>query len=291
METREKEVASIAYDKSSKTVLEEMCRADINLTQLRKNMDIIRSKLKPNVKFMAMVKGDAYGHGLVPIAQELEKLKCDAIGVVRLSEAVALRQAKIKIPIMILAPLLPVQSPWIVEHDITVMVDNEKIISALDREAETKNKIVNVHIKVNTGLNIYGVEPSEVVRFIHMIHEKYFHIKIEGIYTHFKDSIYNKQFTIDQLIKFNKVLRDLEVLNLRPKVVHAAGSAGIIMYPESHYNMVRCGLILYGLEHKPNKKLLPIGVKPTMSIKSKTSMDEQFQRITERVPKHYYYEE
>lgn len=269
MKTIEKEFVVIAEGKSSETCLQEFNRIDINLTQLRKNVDILRNGLNPGVKFMAVVKGDAYGHGLVPIAQELEKCKCDAIGVVRLTEAVALREGKIKIPVVILAPLMPSQCQWVVEHNISVMVDNEKIVSALDKQAASKNKVVDVHIKVNTGLNRYGIETDEVVRFIHMINEKYLHINIKGIYTHFKDPEYNEQFTYDQMMKFNEVLKKLEEVNLRPPIAHAAGSAGILMYPESHYDMVRCGLILYGLEHKPDEKMLPEGVRPIMSVKSK----------------------
>ncbi|NMF05800.1 alanine racemase [Clostridium beijerinckii] len=269
MKTIEKEFVVIAEGKSSETCLQEFNRIDINLTQLRKNVDILRSTLNPGVKFMAVVKGDAYGHGLVPIAQELEKCKCDAIGVVRLTEAIALRKGKIKIPVVILAPLMPSQCQWVVEHNISVMVDNEKIVSALDKEAVSKDKMVDVHIKVNTGLNRYGIETDEVVRFIHIINEKYPHINIKGIYTHFKDPEYNEQFTYDQMMKFNKVLKKLEEVNLRPPIAHAAGSAGILMYPESHYDMVRCGLILYGLEHKPDEKMLPEGVSPIMSVKSK----------------------
>lgn len=269
MNNTEKEFVTIAEGKSSETVLEEISIADINLTQLRKNLDIIKSKLNPKVKFMAVAKGDAYGHGLVSIAEELEKCGCDAIGVVRLTEAVALREGKIKIPVVILSPLMSSQSSWIVDHNIIPMVDNEKIVAALDKEAAMKDKIVTVHVKVNTGLNRYGIEADEVVRFIHMINEKYSHIKIEGIYTHFKDPEYNEQFTCEQIAKFNKVLKDLEEAGIRPLIAHAAASAGILMYQESHYDMVRCGLILYGLAHKPGEKLLPEGVKPIMSLRSK----------------------
>lgn len=269
MKTMEKEFVSIAEGKSSQTILEEINRADINLTQLNNNANVIRNKLKPVTKFMAVVKGDAYGHGLVPIAQALEKCKCDALGVVRLTEAVALKKAGIRLPVIILAPLMPSQSPWVVEHDIITMVDNEKIVEALEKEAAYKDKIIKVHVKINTGLNRYGVEVDDALRFIHMINEKYLHIKIEGIYTHFKDPENNMQFTYEQLEKFNRVLRNLEDVNLRPPIAHAAGSAGILMYPESHFDMVRCGLILYGLVHKPGEKLLPEGVKPIMSLKSK----------------------
>lgn len=269
MRTKEKGFVNIAEGKSSKTILEEISRADINLTQLKKNVNIIKGKLESGIKFMAVVKGDAYGHGLVPIAQELEKCRCDALGVVRLTEAVALKEAGIKIPVIILAPLMPSQSKWIVEHDIIPMVDNERVLDALEKDAAEKKKTINVHIKVNTGLNRYGVETGDVVRFVHMIREKYLHIRIDGIYTHFKDPEYNEQATHEQIQKFNKVLNELKEMNLCPDIIHAAGSAGILMYPESHYNMVRCGLILYGLEHKADDKLLPKGVKPIMSLRSR----------------------
>lgn len=269
MKTREKEFVNIAESNPSEPFFKEVNIADVNLTQLRKNLDVIRNKLKRGVKFMAVVKGDAYGHGLVPVTKELEKCGCDAIGVVRLTEAVALRKGEIKIPVIILAPLIPSQSSWVVDYDITTMVDNERIVAALEESAAEKNKIINVHIKVNTGLNRYGVEVEEVLKFIHIINEKYLHIKIEGIYTHFKDPENNKKFTYDQLKKFNDVLNKLEEVNMRPPIAHAAGSAGILMYPESHLDMVRCGLILYGLEHKANENLLPEEVKHLMSIKSR----------------------
>lgn len=269
MRTKEKGFVNIAEGKSSKTVLEEISRADINLTQLKKNVNIIREKLRHGIKFMAVVKGDAYGHGLVPIAQELEKCKCDALGVVRLTEAVALKEAGIKIPVIILAPLMPSQSQWIVKHNIIPMVDNERILTSLERDAAENGKTINVHIKVNTGLNRYGVETDDVVKFIHMIREKYLHIKVEGIYTHFKDPEYNEQATYEQIQKFNRVLKELKEMNICPRIIHAAGSAGILMYPESHYDKVRCGLILYGLEHKADDKLFPKGVEPIMSLKSR----------------------
>jgi alanine racemase len=275
MKTREKEIVNIAEGKSSRTNIEEISSADVDLAQLRQNIDIIRSKLKPQVKFMAVAKGDGYGHGLVPIAEELERGGCDAIGVVRLVEAMALRESEIKIPVLILAPIMPSQASWVVEHDITPMVDNERIIAALEKEASVRDKIINVHVKVNTGLNRYGVEINDALGFIRTIHEKYLHIKVEGIYTHFKDPEFNPQFTDIQLERFNSVLDDLQKEGLRPPIAHAAGSAGILMYPKSHFDMVRCGIILYGIEHKDGEKLLPEGVRPLMSLKSRILKTEK----------------
>lgn len=261
-------VTSIAEGNSRMHAYPEINRADINLSQLKRNVEQIRNLLKPDTKFMAIVKGDAYGHGLVPISKELERCGCDYLGVVRLTEALSLRESGIKVPIMILGAFMPNQSDWIVKSDITVMLDNEKIAAVLEKSAVEHGKIVNVHLKVNTGLNRYGVESGEVPDFIRSIKAKYPHIKVEGIYTHFRDAEFNNSFTRLQIERFKNVLVILEKEKLRPQIAHAAGSGGILLYPESHFDMVRCGIILYGLEHKEDKRMLPKEVEPLMTIKS-----------------------
>lgn len=262
------EVTYITEGKFYEGTFPEINRADVNLSQLKRNVDIIRSKLKPGTKFLAVVKGDAYGHGLVPMARALEKFKCDALGVVRLTEALALRHGGIKLPILMLAPIMPRQVRWVIEYDITPMVDNERIVNSLERSAVGINKKIDVHLKINTGLNRYGIMPDEAEGFISTINKNYPHIRVEGIYTHFRDPESDSDFTKLQIEKFNCMLKHLEDKGLRPKLVHAAGSSGILMYPESHYDMVRCGTILYGLEYKEKGKLLPEGVYPIMTIKS-----------------------
>lgn len=241
----------------------------INLSQLQRNFNFIRNLIKPGIKIMAILKGDAYGHGMVPVAHELERLKCDAFGVVRLIEAFTLREAGITIPIMLLAPIIPTQAARVVRHDIIPMVDNEEIVKNLEKSASDCSKIVNVHIKVNTGLNRYGIKPEEASEFIKTIHKLYPHVNIEGIYTHFQDAEFNTEFTEKQIKCFDELLNQLEKENLRPKIAHMASSAGILMYPESHYDMVRCGIILYGLEHKEGEKNLPEGVKPLVTLKGR----------------------
>jgi alanine racemase len=247
----------------------EVNEIDINLSQLQRNYRIIRSLLKPEIKFMAVLKGDAYGHGMVPIAHELEECNCDTFGVVRLIEAYTLRAADIKIPIILLAPIIPSQASWVVRYDITPMVDNYEIIEEIEKSAVHYNKTVNVHVKINTGLNRYGVDCSRALDLIKKIHENYKHINVEGIYTHFQDAEFNTEFTKKQIKCFNELLQELEKEKLRPKIAHAAGSAGLLMYPESHYDMVRCGIILYGLEHKEGEKKLPEGVKSLVTLKGR----------------------
>jgi alanine racemase len=247
----------------------EVSEVLINLSQLQRNFEIIKSLIKPNTKFMAVLKGDSCGHGMINIAKELLNYKCDAFGVVRLIEAFTLRKAGTGIPIMMLAPILPSQASWIIKYDITPMVDNEEIIQALEKYASKYNKTVNVHVKINTGLNRYGIMPEKAVDFIHKIREEYSHLIVEGVYTHFQDPDYNPEFTYTQIKYFDKIINQLEQENLRPKIVHAAGSAGIIKYPESHYDMVRCGILLYGLEHEQGEKKIPEGIKPLTTLKGR----------------------
>lgn len=252
---------------SLKYNIPEVNQIYINLSQLQRNFNIIHSLINQNTKFMVILKGDACGHGMIPIANELTNYKCDAFGVARLSEALTLRKAGIEIPIMLLSPTMLSQTPWIINHDITPMVDNEEIIKALDKAAAEKNKIANVHVKINTGLNRYGIEPEEALDFIRKIHEAYSHVVVEGIYTHFQNPENNKEFTHKQIKSFNNVISELEKQNLRPKIVHAAATTGIIKYPEAHYDMVRCGMGLYGLEHTKGDKNYPEGVKPLITLK------------------------
>lgn len=253
----------------SKFPIPEINEIDINLTQLRKNYNIIRSLLNPSTKFMAVLKGNAYGHGMVTIARELESYGCDAFGLVTLIEAYTLRKSSIKTPIIMLAPIAPSQASFVIEYDITPMVDNMEILDSIEKCASDKNKIINVHIKINTGLNRYGIPSDKAIKFIQNINKKYIHINIDGIYTHLQDPDYNSEMTYKQIKCFDELINNLEKKNLRPRITHIANSSGILKYPQSHYDMVRCGIILYGLEHKEGDLTLPYGMKPIMTIRGR----------------------
>lgn len=247
-------------------IVQEVIRLDINLSQLQRNVNVISKLLKPGVKFMAVVKGDAYGHGLVPIAKALEKFGCHSLGVVRITEAIALREADIKLPVMMLAPIMPSQGEEAVKADLTIMLDNEKIAAEVNRFAEKYNKKIKVHIKVNTGLNRFGIEPIKVSKFIKNIRKNCDNLEIEGIYTHFRDPEFNKPFTDTQIAIFNEVLESLEEEGIRPPLAHAAATGGILMYTEAHYDMIRCGILLYGEEYLKGQRVIPEGVRPLTSL-------------------------
>jgi len=156
-----------------------------------------------------------------------------------------------------------------VKHELTMMLDNEMIAYEVNNCAKICNKVVKVHIKVNTGLNRFGIEPDEVLEFIKNIKNNCDNLEMEGIYTHFRDPEFNKSFTDTQIAIFNEVLEKLEKEGLRPPLAHAAASGGILIYPEAHYNLVRCGILLYGEEYLKGKMIIPEGVRPLTSLVSK----------------------
>lgn len=262
---------SIVEDENGalKYPLPEVNEIEINLSQLKRNYETIKRLLQPKTKFMAILKGNAYGHGMLPISKELELWGCDALGVVRLNEAFALREAGIKIPVYQLAPIRPEQAPGIVQNQITAMADNAELLDALEKSCEEQNTVMNVHIKINTGLNRFGVDPENAVDFINRVHKNYTKVKVEGVYTHFQNPDYNPEFTREQIRRFQIVLNELEKENLRPPIVHAGGSAAILKYPEAHYDMVRCGVLLFGLEHTLGEKNFPEGIASAMTIKGR----------------------
>lgn len=245
--------------------IEEVNRLDINLSQLQRNFKAISGLLKPGVRFMAVVKGNAYGHGLVPISAALESFGCHSLGVVRITEVIALREAGIKMPIVLLAPIMPSQVEEAVDYDATIMLDNEPIAYHVNQCAKEKGKIVKAHIKVNTGLNRFGVRVEEVPDYIRSIKMNCENIEIEGIYTHFRDPEFNKDFTISQMELFNNLLIKLQEEGIRPPVAHAAASGGILFFPEAQYEMVRCGILLYGEEYLKERKVMPKEVLPITS--------------------------
>lgn len=253
----------------TKNKAHEVISLNINLSQLQRNLHTISKLIKPGVKLMAVVKGNAYGHGLVPIAEAVEKFGCHSLGVVRITEAIALREAGIKLPLVLLAPIMPRQIEDVLKQDITIMLDNMNIAYEVNKLARAWDKTVKVHIKVNTGLNRFGIMPLEVNELIKNIRTNCDNIAIEGVFTHFRDPEFNKAFTDEQIAVFSEVLDKLELEGIRPDIAHAAASGGILMYPEAHYNMVRCGILLYGEEYLKGKKIMPKGVLPLTSLTSR----------------------
>ncbi|MFA5007980.1 MAG: alanine racemase [Candidatus Omnitrophota bacterium] len=239
---------------------------EVDLKALRENFNTIRRSLGRHVKIIATIKQQAYGHGLIPVARELSYLNVDCFGVGSIEEAVSLRENGFKEPILAISAILPEYVGEIPKYKITPTVADLDFAKKLNAAAARSNVQVPVHVKIDTGMGRIGLYYKEAHGFIHELkHLKA--INVEGIYTHFPSADTDPDFTNFQIDVFNKFILRLKKEGVVFKYHHCANSLGVAHYPHSHFNVVRPGLILYGI--KPSAET-PLKLNPVLSLKSKT---------------------
>jgi alanine racemase len=248
-------------------------RAEISFEHLRNNLSIVKSLIDNNVSIMAMVKANAYGHGLYEISSELLKQGVDYLGVAVLEEGVYLRQCGITAPILVLGPINTDQIEEFITHDIDITSSSIDKSICIAAKAKEMRKVAAVHLKIDTGMERIGVHWYHAERFIEKSYELE-SMNIKGIFSHLAKAESDADCTTQQLNRFESVLNSLEKKNLLPKFVHLANSAGIMNYKDSHYSMVRPGIMLYG--YNPNGYLPDVTfdgkkLKPIMTLKTKVA--------------------
>ncbi len=236
-------------------------KALIKLANLENNYRIVKRLCK--TKIMAMIKADAYGHGMVRIAKELSKFKVDYFGVAYLEEALELRANQIQEPILVLGAINTGQIAGFIENDIEITSSSIEKSLAISKVAKKMGKKALVHLKVDTGMGRIGVQWHNAYKFIKESY-KMENLKIKGLFSHFALADEDANFTQIQLARFKDLVKQLEKENLRPEIVHLANSAGLINFKESHFDMVRPGLMLYG--YAPWQKFGKLNLKPVMSL-------------------------
>jgi len=239
--------------------------AEVKLANIAHNYREIKKRVKPDTRIMACVKADAYGHGLVPVAKKLVACKVDYLSVASIDEGVKLREAGIRVPILVLGLVLKKDISPIFKYNLTQTICTEGMARALNNRARKENKLVRVHVKIDTGMGRLGVMHYEALDFVKKISQLR-HIIIEGLFTHLACADVNRAFTIYQINIFEGLVNSLDACGIRIPFVHAAKRMGILGYRNSHFNMVRPGLILYGLYPQ---KGLKINLKPVLSLKTK----------------------
>jgi alanine racemase len=239
--------------------------AEVNLKNIEYNFSRIKEKVGLFTKVMVTIKADAYGHGLVPVAKTLEACGADFFGVASIDEGIKLRESGIKTPILILGLILKKDIAPLFKYSLSTTVCDEELPKAINNRAKALNKRVSVHIKVDTGMGRIGIQHYDAHKLVLKVNRlKY--IDIEGIFTHFAFADLNKEFTFHQIDLFDRLVKKLNREGIRIPLVHAANSIGLIDYKKSHFNMVRPGLIAYGLHPKVG---LRIDLKPVLSLKTK----------------------
>lgn len=239
--------------------------AEVNLGNLAYNFRQIKKLLHAKTKVMVCVKADAYGHGLIPVAKKLISCAVDYLGVASIDEGIKLREARINIPTLILGLVLKKDIAPLFEYNLIPTVCTEELASALNIMAREKGKPIKIHIKVDTGMGRIGILYQDALRFIKRVHKLKF-ISIEGISTHLACADINRDFTLHQIEVFDRLITRLKQQGIHIPLVHAANSLGVIDYKESHFNLVRPGLVIYGLYPRED---LDINLKPVLRLKTR----------------------
>jgi alanine racemase len=241
---------------------------EINLTRLRNNLRLIRRDLPPDVRLMAVVKDEAYGHGALDAAHIALEEGAWGLGLSTLEEAMTLREAGITAPLLLLGERQEVELPWCVEHNLTVCVNESHTVHQLARVAAAHGKRVPVHLKIHTGMSRYGVRWDEALPLIEQVAAEK-SLRLEGVMTHFAQSDEtDKTFANLQFARFNAVLRAMEQRNLSVKLRHACNSGGFLDLPHAHLDMVRVGILMYGVFPSSVCRRIP-GIEPVMSVKAR----------------------
>jgi alanine racemase len=225
-------------------------------------------RLSSGTKVCAVVKADAYGHGALAVAKALEKVGVDFLAVAFLEEALALREAGIRTSILVLGTTDPGNAGIIVEKGISQTVYTEELAEALSGAACRLGTEAKIHVKIDTGMHRQGIGYEEAGRFARVL-AGFNGLSLEGAYSHFTESDSpDKSFSLLQIERFKEALDAMKDAGERPRIAHIANSAAILDLPEARFDMVRPGIILYGLS-PGGEEDLPGEFKPVMSLRSR----------------------
>lgn len=240
---------------------------EISLDNFIYNFFAIKKKLPPGVKILAVVKADAYGHGAIPLSRKFLTAGGEFLGVSSIEEGIILRRAGIQAPILILGSVYPYDTfPQIFEYNLTPTVASLVVLEELNRLAQEYKKHLPVHLKVDTGMGRIGISSSRCIEVVKKILNS--NLVLEGIYSHLSSADIDREYTLEQINTLKKIKEDLKMEEINIPLFHLANSTAILRYPEAYFDLVRPGILLYGLlPYKGAEK--DISVKPVLSLKTK----------------------
>ena len=245
-------------------------QADIDLDAFAFNLESIKNNLKEDTKIITVLKADGYGHGALPLAREAVKdPRVWGVAVATVDEAEELRQGGIRKPLLILGYTYEENYEQIAREEFRPAVFKLSMARKLSQAAVKNNTVVNVHIKIDTGMSRIGYRDLETAVPEIMEISRLPGIRIEGLFTHFARADEKKTDpAYVQFRKFQEFQKALEAQGLEIPICHCSNSAGIIRMPEANLNAVRAGVILYGLYPSEDVEKEPVPLKPVMELKS-----------------------
>lgn len=255
--------------------------AEINLDNINFNLNNIKKILKEDTKICAVLKANAYGHGSVEIAKFLENKNVDYFAVARLEEAIELRENNIKIPILCLGFVPEESLEYAIKNNIILTIYSLETAKKLNDISEKIGLNANIHIKIDTGMSRIGFDVSEesIDQIVKIANLK--NLYIEGIYTHFaKSDEIDKDFTYKQVNRFKFIIDNIEKRGINIPIKHVSNSAAIMDLPNLNFNMIRCGIVLYGCY--PSDEVIKdrLQLKPAMTLKTRVSHIKELKEDT-----------
>jgi len=250
----------------SETEIIRPTHVEVDLKALADNFRKIKEHVSP-VKVMPILKANAYGHGLVRIAQFYQELKSDYLGVAVVEEGILLRESGINIPILVLGGIWGNQVPLFLQNDLTITASSIEKLNQIDDIAEQMNIKAKVHLKIDTGMERIGVHYYNADKFLDTAYNCK-NIEVEGIYSHFASAdAVDLSYSRKQLERFEEVLTYYKKNSIEVPLRHISNSGAILQLPEANFDVVRPGIILFGVYPTPEVKRA-IEVKPTLTWKS-----------------------
>lgn len=239
---------------------------EIDLTALTQNFNFLKSKLQANTKFLGVVKAFAYGSDAVEIGKHLQHLGADYLAVAYVKEGVALRDAGITLPILVLHPQ-PVNFKTLVERCLEPSIYSFKVLDEFIAVSKSLNQTnYPVHVKINTGLNRLGFKGEDITLVTEKVKSTEA-VKIKSVFSHLaaSEDLNERAFTENQIVQFKTVAENLSKLLGYQPWLHMCNTSGVLNYPEAHFDMVRCGISLYGFGNDPK---YDVHFKPIAALKS-----------------------
>ncbi len=249
------------------------CWAEIDLAALERNLRRIRASLPRHMRYVAVVKADAYGHGLPQIAARLMHAGADLFAVANLAEAAALREIGPDWPILLLGALLPDEDRFVPDYDVAVTVSSVDEVERLDRAAATARKRLDVHLKIDTGMGRLGVWHEEVASVYLAIRDAA-NLRLAGVFTHFSSSDDDPALTAEQRRRFLHALdTQCPELDRENLFIHADNSAGLETIEQAGpFNAVRIGLLQFGILPSTTSLLSEVFAEPVFSFRTRVGL-------------------
>ena len=255
--------------------------AEINLDNIAHNVREVSKRVGKMTEIMAVVKADAYGHGVFETVPTLLENGASRLAVSMLDEAIQLREFGVKVPILVLGYTEPSRAEDIIKYNITQTVFSHELAEALSDAAVKMGKQARIHIKIDTGMTRVGFKPGygavkDVVRISELPG-----IIIEGLFSHFASADEtDREYTMLQFERFESIIQELNRIGVLIPVKHIANSAAVIQYPNLHLNMVRPGIILYGLYPSDEVDRSSIDIRPGMELKARVVLVKEVEEGT-----------